>query len=618
MAYWSHMIAASQNVRWFIAYWISRIGASLGPFFPTTFWYTLAWPFAELCYWAMFKRRRVIRENLSRVVGEEQAEAATRRVFHNFARYVIDFYQLPALSKEDLRRRMVFEEWTDLKEALSYPKGTLLLTLHLGQAELGAGALAAHGYTVNAIAETFEYPPMNEFIQSLRQHLGMNVIPAKKAKMGVLRCLSRGEALAMMMDVVEPGDGVTVHFFGVPTLFSSAPARIALRTGSRVLPGVIARSEDDPKQLQPILDFDFHFDPTGDEEADVQALTQRIAESLERYVRRFPDQWFAFRPAGEGLKPRTGGRWKVWALKAAVHIGGMLPSRAAYATGRLAGDLAYRFRPGVRADVQDNMRHVMGPDASPVAIDRAAREAFRNVGRYYVDLVQLPRMNMRKRLGRDVRLHNFDILKGTVDSGRGAIVVTAHFGNPEMGVQVGAILGLDILILAEPLQPPAFAETMRHLRTFFTPNYVDVSRHAVAGAIRHLRNGGVLAITCDRDIQHNGTPMPFFGSMARMPLGAVELAQRTGAALIPGYCQRSDSGFDIYFEPPIELCDSGKPKVDAVTNTKTLLGHVEKWIATDPGQWMVLERIWKPIPLQRDEPEAAAMAGRYNGGASDG
>ena len=224
------MIALSQNLRWFIAYSISRIGASIGPFLPTTFWYAISWPFAELCYFLMFSRRRTVRKNLARVVGEQQADASTRRVFHNFARYVIDFYQLPRLSKHALRARMDFEDWEPLKEALTCSHGVLLVTLHLGQAELGAGALAAYGYPVNAIAETFPYAPMNDFIQGLRQGLGMQVIPAKKAKMGVLRCLSRGEALALMVDVVEPGDGVTVDFFGKPTLFSSAPARIALRT----------------------------------------------------------------------------------------------------------------------------------------------------------------------------------------------------------------------------------------------------------------------------------------------------------------------------------------------------------------------------------------------------
>ena len=615
-------MAATRNLRWFIAYWISRIGAAVGPFLPTRVWYALAWPFAELCYVLMVRRRRSIRENLTRVVGEERAGTATRRVFHNFARYVIDFYQLPRLSKDALRKRMQFEDWLPLKEALSHEKGVLLVTLHLGQAELGAGALAAHGYPVNAIAETFHYAPMDTFIQGLRQDLGIQVIPAKKARMGVLRCLSKGEALALMVDVVEPGEGVAVEFFGKTTRFSSAPARIALRTGSRILPGVIARSDEDPTRLLPLMDFDLRFEATGDEEADVVGLTQAIAHSLEGYVRRFHDQWFAFRPAWE--EPGTakaGGRWKVLALKSAVRVAGLMPSPIAYAAANLAGDLAYRFRHGTRADVQDNMRHVLGPNASPEAVDAAAREAFRNVARYYVDLAQLPRMDLQKRIGKDVHLHGFDILQAAIAEGHGAIVATAHFGNPELGVQVGAILGLDILVLAEPLQPPAFAETMRDLRAVFKPRYEDVSFGAVANTIRHLRRGGVLAITCDRDIQHNGAPLSFFGAVTRMPLGAVEFAQRTGAIIVPGYCIRSGNGFDLFFEPPLEMCNTGNAKADAQANARSLLTRVEGWIASDPGQWMVLERIWKPVkidmPEERDVAGAGA-AGGYNDGASDG
>jgi lauroyl/myristoyl acyltransferase len=262
-------------------------------------WYALGWPFAELCYLVMSGRRNTVRNNLARVVGEEEARVATRRVFQNFMRYVIDFYQLPSLSKAKLRSRMDFDDWDRLREVMTDESGVVLVTLHLGQVELGAGALAAYGYPVSAIAETFDYPPMDRFIQGLRSNLGIKVIPAKKARMGVLRCLSRGEALALMIDVVEPDDGVEVDFFGKRAKFSSTPARIALRTGSRVLPGVIARSRTDPTHLLPLLNFDLRFTPGDDEDADVQTLTQAIAASLETYVRHAADQWFAFRPAWE-------------------------------------------------------------------------------------------------------------------------------------------------------------------------------------------------------------------------------------------------------------------------------------------------------------------------------
>jgi phosphatidylinositol dimannoside acyltransferase len=600
-----------RHLRWFLAYWISRTGAFLGRFIPAPFWYALADPIADLCFVFMRGRRRVLQENLSRVVGPEEAPAAAKRVFRNFARYVIDFYQLPSLSKDALCNRIEFHDWRHLNEALQPGAGGIFVTMHLGQVELGAGALAAYGHAPNAIAETFEYPPMNEFIQGLRRGLGMNVIPANKAKMGVLRCLNRGEALCMMIDVIEAGDGVMVDFFGVPMEFSSAPARIALRTGARVMPGVVARAPHNRMKLLPKIDFGLHFEPTGDEEADVQALTQQIATSLEAFVRQFPDQWFAFRAPPEAaavMTSKSKGDWRLWALKAGIWLGNVLPRPAAYSVARVGADLAYRWRHSARADVQDNMRHVLGPDAPQEAVDAAAREAFRNVARYYVDLIRIPRMNLHTMIGKEVRLHGFERLQSRLDAGQGVIVATAHFGNMELAVQVGAILGLNMLILAEPLQPPAFADLMRRLRSSFGPRYEDVSFHAVAESLRHLRAGGCLAIAIDRDIQHNGEPIEFFGVETRMPMGAAELAERTGAALLPAYCRRAeDGGFDIYFEEPLELTSTGHLKEDALVNTRRLLDRAETWIRADPGQWMPLERIWPAsLPSKSSRAKVAA------------
>jgi KDO2-lipid IV(A) lauroyltransferase len=239
------------------------------------------------------------------------------------------------------------------------------------------------------------------------------------------------------------------------------------------------------------------------------------------------------------------------------------------------------------------MRHVLGPDAPQARVDTAAREAFRNVARYYVDLINIPRMDLRGMIGRQVRLQGLERLQAPMKEGRGAVAATAHFGNPELAVQVGAILGIDMLVLAEPLQPPAFADAMRRLRSPFGPRYVDVGYGAIAAAIRHLRSGGCLAITCDRDIQGNGEPVEFFGVETRVPTGAVELAARTGAALIPCYCRRAaDRGFDIIFEEELPLVKTGNAKADALINARRLLDRAEAWIAADPGQWMPLERIW--------------------------
>jgi len=618
------MSAAWRNLRWLLAYWTSRIGAACGRFLPTRLCYALANPIADACYWLLADQRRIVEANLRRVVGEEAAAAAAKRVFRNFARYIIDFYQLPYASRDALCRRIEFHDWRRLNEALAPGAGGLFVTLHLGQAELGGGALAAYGHPISVIADTLSYPPMNAFVQGLRRRLGMKIIAARRAKPGVLRCLNRGEVLGMMIDVVEPGDGVMVDFFGAPVEFSSAPARIAIKTGARVMPGVVGRDPRDPLKLLPCIDFDLEYERSGDEEADVLALTQAIARSLEAFVRRFPDQWFAFRPLESRAAPRAPAhvrtrdeRWRLWALQAGFWLDRMLPRWAAYGLGRLAGDFAYLVRRQAREDVRDNMRHVLGVSAPASAVDAAAREAFRNVARYYVDLIRVPRMDLARCIGRSVRLHGLERVTSRLDAGQGVVVATAHFGNPEIAVQVGAILDLKVLVLTEPLQPPAFARIMRRLRSAFGPRYVDVSLGGVAEALNHLRSGGLLAITFDRDIQGTGVPLPFFGQEARLPLGAVEIAARTGAALIPGYCKRAaDGGFDIYFEEPLPLVNAGRPKDDARVNARALLARGEAWIRSDPGQWMPLERIWKPIEKKAHIPLAVVRP--LEGGPSEG
>lgn len=589
------------NVGWAVACLLSRAGTWIGRFLPPRLCYALAIPIADLCYLVLGRQRRILQQNLQRVVGAGAARDATRRAFRNFALYVIDFYQLPFRRRGELQKRLEFDNWEALDEALSHPGGSLFVSLHLGPAELGGAALAACGHEVHAVAETFGHGPMNAFIQGLRERLGLKIIPAKRARLGVLRCLRRGKVLALMFDAVQAGDSVSVKFFGAPAWMSATPARIALRSGARVLPAVMSRSPHDRQKLLPCIDFGLEFQPSGNEEEDVRALSQAIAASLQRQVERLPDQWFAFGPVWQDVQPVPPAParqlWKEWSLGAAAALGGRVPRPLAYAAARLAGDLAYRFRRQARADVQDNMRHVLGPDAPAAVIDREAREVFRNVARYYIDLVRLAREGPRRVFRERLRVERFDILASRLQTGRGVIVTTAHCGSPELAVAaIGVAKGIDVLVLVEPLQPPSFAAIMKRVRASLGIKYAEAGVAGVGAALRHLRAGGCLAIVSDRDIQGRGELLPFFGSPARVPLGAAELAARTGAELIPVYSRRSGHGLEVVFEEPIELQKSDDARRDAVVNTLRLLERHQARIKQAPGQWIVLERFWKELP----------------------
>lgn len=286
--------------------------------------------------------------------------------------------------------------------------------------------------------------------------------------------------------------------------------------------------------------------------------------------------------------------WKYYALLTSYRLLGRLPDRARYAIGRIIADLIYLLRSRMRRDVIANMRQVMGPDASERQVRRTAREAFRNVGRYYADLIHIPHLDVQRFLRERLDLEGLEWLEQARTSGRGAVVVSAHFGNPEMAVQGLAAAGLHVFALTEPLEPSALSDFTHWLRSRHGHRYRTVGFGAVKEAIHHLKQGGLVAILLDRDVGGTGVPMQFCGAETRIPLGAVDLALRTGADLIPAWVWRIPGyRFRARIGPSLELVRTGHAEQDLRLNAQRLMALFEERLRSDPGQWAVLEPIWR-------------------------
>jgi phosphatidylinositol dimannoside acyltransferase len=285
--------------------------------------------------------------------------------------------------------------------------------------------------------------------------------------------------------------------------------------------------------------------------------------------------------------------WKYYIFRLAHLLLGRMPVQVNYGIARLAGDTAYYFRSSTRAAVIDNMRHVMGPEASEREVRRAAREAFRNVARYYADLVQIPHLNIERFARERLTLDGLEYVVDARDSGRGAIVFGAHAGNPEMSVQGLAADGVYFFALAEHIKPKALLDFTNKLRMSHGHTYRELSVGGLRETVRRLKQGGLIAILVDRDTTNSGVPMEFFGETRKIPTGAVELALRTGADLVfatserlPGY------RFRATISPPLDLVRTGNFDADVRANTRLIVELLECQLRADPGQWAVLERAW--------------------------
>ena len=76
---------------------------------------------------------------------------------------------------------------------------------------------------------------------------------------------------------------------------------------------------------------------------------------------------------------------------------------------------------------------------------------------------------------------------------------------------------------------------------------------------------------------------------------AVQLARRTGAALVVAFCRRRvNNRYEAFVLPPVNLNDLPEGEADAVREgTRRLMHHIETFIRSDPAQWMLTTPLWE-------------------------
>ncbi|HLB25859.1 MAG TPA: lysophospholipid acyltransferase family protein, partial [Nitrospirota bacterium] len=147
------------------------------------------------------------------------------------------------------------------------------------------------GPPLGIVARPLDNPYLEEFVSRVRTRYGNAVINKTGGMKDVLRTLSSGGTVGILLDQsVKREEGTFVDFFGRPACTNKGLALLAARTKAPVVPVFARRLGPDRHEI--VVGDEIPLIETGDRDADISANTQAYTKAIEDFVRRYPDQWF--------------------------------------------------------------------------------------------------------------------------------------------------------------------------------------------------------------------------------------------------------------------------------------------------------------------------------------
>jgi KDO2-lipid IV(A) lauroyltransferase len=259
---------------------------------------------AAACFLVYQRARENVRQNLLRVFGDNiekwKLDRMVFKTFESFALFMYEFLIIRKLNKKTQPFLVTPVGFEKVEKALKAGKGAIMVTGHIGNWEWGAAMLTYLGHPATVIATRFKNKFVTKFYYDRRIQQGMEVAYLDEAVRKTLRKVKKNGCVAILSDRDYTGQGMEMEFFGTKTRIPAGGLLLGLRSGAAVIPAFAIRVGmcryhvifDDPIQLE----------SKGYQEEDMRKDMEKWVKVLEKYVRKYPTQWYRFEPFWEPEK----------------------------------------------------------------------------------------------------------------------------------------------------------------------------------------------------------------------------------------------------------------------------------------------------------------------------
>ena len=262
--------------------------------------------------------------------------------------------------------------------------------------------------------------------------------------------------------------------------------------------------------------------------------------------------------------------------------------------GRRLGGIAFFVNKKRRLIAYANLKAAFAKEKSPKELRYITKGIYINLVQSFVEMLSLTKVS-KSYVNKYVEVVNMERIENAARSGRGTILLTAHFGDWELSSMVSAMKGFPITVLAREQKMKRLNELLNRLRE---SKGCRVVRKGLSTKLilKELYEKDMVGILSDQDAGKTGTFVKFFGRPTSAHIGPFDIAKHTDSIILPNFIVREHGPFHkLYLEEYIEM--RGVDTEEGLKNSlQKYMSLLETYIRKYPAQWLWLHKRWKSTP----------------------
>jgi KDO2-lipid IV(A) lauroyltransferase len=239
---------------------------------------------AYIFYLAATSRRKIVYKNIEIMTGKKDKKTA-KKAFLHFMDNLFEFFDNLNLTKEELKKKVVFEN-VELVEQYLKKGPVVFVTAHYGNWEIMPVAVGAFLTDVDVVARKLDCKKLNDIIEKSRKRFGVNVYDKRGGLKGLISSLKKNRSVGILVDQY-PGDkkGIVTEFFGHQVRHTEVAAVLSKKFNLPIIVSYVEKNKDGVYVIK--FTDAFYTD-------DIQESINRQAKATEMFIKRDISKWYLF------------------------------------------------------------------------------------------------------------------------------------------------------------------------------------------------------------------------------------------------------------------------------------------------------------------------------------